>query len=258
MQCILANKLVVNIIGSKDNIIDQIKELKVHFYNKGVRQYIDRLIYANSSSDNVSQESKYILYCIIKYFYGLDVSEIKVPLPKLPMASYDDKFHYDADKLNALLDEKDNIIEQCKLLREHKNMKGLNEYINNVLENYDYDITLANISRDFEIFCINKYFYGLDVSEVEPRAFDLRPYTYVFRKKVKEYIPEHFTDFKEIKKGDKVKILNGPFNNMIGYIYDINNESLKLTIMIDFSGIKTPIELDYNSDKVIKVDDNYE
>ena len=253
MYGIKVTKRVANIIRSKETIMDQMLELRNNFYNKGVRQYIDRLIFSNVHSDSL--ESKYILYCIAKYIFGLEVKEVGVPLPKLPMASYGSEFHYDADALNALLSQKEDIIEQCKLLREHKNMKGLEEYFECVFEWYDYDVALANQSRDFEIYCINRYFYGLDVSEVKPRPLDLRPFIRerVVREKVE--IPVHFTDFLEIKKRDKVKILTGPFTNLIGTVTDINPKLVQVTVSIELFGQEDFIEIDMNQDKVLRVDD---
>ncbi len=255
MHGIKVTKKVANIIRLKENIIDQMLELKKNFLNKGVRQYIDRLMYDNVSwSDEL--ESKYILYCIAKYIFGLEVKEVKAPLPKLPMASYDSSFHYDADALNTLLNQKEDIIEQCKLLRDHQDMKGLEEYFDYVFEWYEYDMTLANQSREFEIYCINKYFYGLDVPKVKPRPLDLRSYIHerVVHEKIE--IPDHFTDFEEIKKGDKVKILTGPFTNMIGPVSNINTELLQVTVMIKLFEQEMPIEIDMNTDKVLKVDDD--
>ena len=254
MYGIQTTKEVANIIRSKENIIDQMLELRKHYRKKGVRQYIDRLIYINNPNQD-SPEARYIRYCIVKYFYGLDANEVDKPLPKLPMASYEKKYHYNADALNALLSQKEDIIEQCKLLRCYNNLKGMQEYIDAVFEKYDYDVALAGQSRDFEIYCINKYFYELDVPEVKPRPFDLRAYTDVFRKKVKEDIPSHFTNLEEIKKGDQVKLLTGPFKDMVGTVTDINLALLKLTIMINLFGQDEQIELDTNTDKVLKVED---
>ena len=90
---------------------------------------------------------------------------------------------------------------------------------------------------------------------MKPRPFDLRAYTDVFRKKVKEDIPSHFTNLEEIKKGDQVKLLTGPFKDMVGTVTDINLALLKLTIMINLFGQDEQIELDTNTDKVLKVED---
>ena len=252
MYSIRATKEVANIIRSKDNIIEQMLELKKNYRKKGVRQYINRLIYmAMHHEDDL--EFKYILYCIVKYFYGLEVAKVKAPLPKLPMASYSKKYHYIPDELNDLLKENEDIITQCKALRANKNMEGLDEYIDYVFEFYDYDVALANQTRDFEIFCINKYFYGLDVPEVKPQPFDLRPYLKERTITKKEEIPKEFTAFEDIKKDDKVQILNGAFKDMVGKVSNVNKESL--TVSLNLFEQTFLIELDSKTDKVLKIDD---
>lgn len=254
MYSIKATKEVANIIRSKDNIIEQMLELKKNYRKKGVRQYIDQLIYmAMHHEDDL--EFKYILYCIVKYFYGLEVAEVKAPLPKLPMASYSKKYHYNPEELNDLLYENKDIIAQCKALREHKNMKGLDEYLDDVFEFYDYDVALAKQTRDFEIFCINKYFYGLDVPEVKPQPFDLRPYLKERTIIKKEEIPKEFTAFEDIKKDDKVQILNGAFKGAVGIVSDVNEEALQLTVILDLFDQTLPVEIDTETDKVLKIDD---
>ena len=167
-----ASKEVKKILDSKDNIVDQLKELRKYRYKKGVIEYIDRLIYGNQN-DDYDSECKYILYCIVKYFFELDVNEVKEPLPKLPLYS---SSNFDIEKIQKLLESKDNIIDQCILLREHKNSKDVLEYIASTKERYIYDLELANVNREFEIYTISKYFYGLDVSEVKPSHIKLNAY----------------------------------------------------------------------------------
>ena len=167
-----ASKEVKKILDSKDNIVDQLKELRKYRYKKEVIEYIDRLIYGNQN-DDYDSECKYILYCIVKYFFELDVNEVKEPLPKLPLYS---SSNFDIEKIQSLLESKDNIIDQCILLREHKNSKDVLEYIASTKERYIYDLELANVNREFEIYTISKYFYGLDVSEVKPSHIKLNAY----------------------------------------------------------------------------------
>ncbi len=167
-----ASKEVKKILDSKDNIVDQLKELRKYRYKKEVIEYIDRLIYGNQN-DDYDSECKYILYCIVKYFFELDVNEVKEPLPKLPLYS---SSNFDIEKIQSLLESKDNIIDQCILLREHKNSKDVLEYIASTKERYIYDLELANVNREFEIYTISKYFYGLDISEVKPSHIKLSTY----------------------------------------------------------------------------------
>ncbi len=45
--------------------------------------------------------------------------------------------------------------------------------------------------------------------------------------------------------GDAVKVIDGPFNNFSGFVQEVNEEKLKLKVMVSIFGRKTPIELDF-------------
>jgi transcriptional antiterminator NusG len=45
--------------------------------------------------------------------------------------------------------------------------------------------------------------------------------------------------------GDAVKVVDGPFNNFSGFVQEVNEEKLKLKVMVSIFGRKTPIELDF-------------
>ena len=47
------------------------------------------------------------------------------------------------------------------------------------------------------------------------------------------------------KTGQKVRIIDGPFNDFIGTVADINMERAKVRIMVSFFGRETPVELDF-------------
>ena len=85
MNCFVATKEVKKILDSEDNIIEQKKNLRKYRYRKGGKNYIDKLICANQSLDN--DESKYILYCIIKYYYEIDIVKEMKPM-KIRLYSY--------------------------------------------------------------------------------------------------------------------------------------------------------------------------
>lgn len=46
--------------------------------------------------------------------------------------------------------------------------------------------------------------------------------------------------------GDAVKVTEGPFNNFTGFVQDVNEERMKLRVMVSIFGRKTPVELDFN------------
>ena len=45
--------------------------------------------------------------------------------------------------------------------------------------------------------------------------------------------------------GDIVKIIDGPFNNFSGTIQEVNEEKMKIKVMVSIFGRKTPVEIDY-------------
>lgn len=48
----------------------------------------------------------------------------------------------------------------------------------------------------------------------------------------------------EIKEGDKIKIIAGPFNSMYGHIESIDLENQKLKVLVDLFGQETSVEVD--------------
>ena len=46
--------------------------------------------------------------------------------------------------------------------------------------------------------------------------------------------------------GEPVKVIDGPFNNFSGTIQDVNEEKMKLKVMVSIFGRKTPVELDFS------------
>ncbi len=45
--------------------------------------------------------------------------------------------------------------------------------------------------------------------------------------------------------GDIVKIIDGPFNNFSGTVEEINEEKMKIKVLVSIFGRKTPVELDF-------------
>ena len=48
------------------------------------------------------------------------------------------------------------------------------------------------------------------------------------------------------RMGDQVKVIDGPFNNFSGFVQEINDEKMKLKVMVSIFGRRTPIELDFS------------
>lgn len=47
------------------------------------------------------------------------------------------------------------------------------------------------------------------------------------------------------RSGDFVKIIDGPFNNFSGIIQEVNEEKMKIKVMVSIFGRKTPVEIDF-------------
>ena len=47
------------------------------------------------------------------------------------------------------------------------------------------------------------------------------------------------------RNGDLVKIVDGPFNNFNGTIQEVNEEKMKIKVMVSIFGRKTPVEIDF-------------
>jgi transcriptional antiterminator NusG len=47
------------------------------------------------------------------------------------------------------------------------------------------------------------------------------------------------------KPGEKVRIVDGPFNDIIGIVGEIDTERTKVRVMVSFFGRDTPVELDF-------------
>ena len=46
--------------------------------------------------------------------------------------------------------------------------------------------------------------------------------------------------------GDPVKVIDGPFNNFSGFVQEVNEEKIKVKVMVSIFGRKTPVELDFS------------
>lgn len=47
------------------------------------------------------------------------------------------------------------------------------------------------------------------------------------------------------RNGDFVKIIDGPFNNFSGVVQEVNEEKMKIKVMVSIFGRKTPVEIDF-------------
>ena len=48
------------------------------------------------------------------------------------------------------------------------------------------------------------------------------------------------------RAGDPVRVIDGPFNTFSGFVQEVNQEKMKLKVMVSIFGRKTPVELDFS------------
>lgn len=61
-------------------------------------------------------------------------------------------------------------------------------------------------------------------------------------KKMEEAAPQMIADY---RVGDRVHITDGPFNDFRGVVAEIDQGRAKVTVMVNFFGRETPVELDF-------------
>ena len=49
----------------------------------------------------------------------------------------------------------------------------------------------------------------------------------------------------DLQKGNRVKVVDGPFTDFIGVVDEVNPEKAKVRVMVSFFGRETPVELDF-------------
>ena len=45
--------------------------------------------------------------------------------------------------------------------------------------------------------------------------------------------------------GETVTVIDGPFNNFSGLIQEVNEEKMKIKVMVSIFGRRTPVEIDF-------------
>ena len=137
--------------------------------------------------------------------------------------------------LNELIESKDNISEQLKLLRKHREREDVKEYINSLLEN--------RYVTDYVRYMINKYYFNnKEAVKVEKNSIErvfkvlLRP----VKVKTKKYAETN------IKVGDNVSIVDGPFNGFNGIVEKVDNEYAEFIISIKIFEESHSVNVDFD------------
>ncbi len=54
----------------------------------------------------------------------------------------------------------------------------------------------------------------------------------------------------DFEEGDKVKVIDGPFEDFIGVVQEINTQQRKVKVLVSMFGRETPVELDFTQIEV--------
>ena len=57
--------------------------------------------------------------------------------------------------------------------------------------------------------------------------------------------PVRTVDAAPYKKGDAVKVVDGPFMDFSGFVTEVNHDKQKIKVSVSIFGRPTPVELDY-------------
>ena len=91
------------------------------------------------------------------------------------------------------------------------------------------------------LFAIHPVLPGLSVWEMTQPLCD-RKKSHQILKRMEAEAPHVKVSFKE---GERVRIIDGPFNDFRGTVSEIDMEHAKVTVMVNFFGRETPVELDF-------------
>lgn len=217
------------LLSFNDNIIDQLKTLKKFKNNPEVQIYMMDFL--------CEKHSPYITYCVDKYYFDLDVSEVPEEIPNHQL------MYSPAEGLaKSILDSEDNIINQLKKLKENSDDEDVKNHIE--------WINSRNL-KPYDRYCLDKYYFGLDVPEVEPpkwRLYPYYPYEYeqveakVWKRKRKELISVYKKQ--NLKKGDYVKGFSSKYGEITGTLQSINYKTGIVTIKVDLFGKFCDFEVD--------------
>lgn len=219
------------ILDSCDNIIDQLLLLRHFKRNKYVKKYMKSLC-----SDH---NSPYFTYCIDKYYFGKDVPNVEIPVN-----TYAHLRTYGESKyISELLSKSDDIVEQMKLLRKHKNNKEVRKYIQ------DHANYLIN-SSEYVRFVLLYYYYDIECIDpgINAKTLNITLYKIYFKddedreEKLKQ---KRIKVNKRLKVGQNIMILEGPFNGMIGTLQE--KKENELMVLMNLFGDECAIKFGYDT-----------
>ena len=222
-------ELIDTLLSSQDNLIEQLALLKKFKSHRAVKRYMKAL--------NQLNLSPYKRYCIDKYYYDLDVEEVKIPdcfYPKLPLSN-------GLAFVNQLIGNTNDIREQVQNLKKYKNHDEVIGYVQSV---FPYFIDHSPYAR----YIILSNYYDIPYPEIYPTPQSLHItlddvwFPKLAKKREKREKKRIRKNLKSLKVGSKIVLCSGPFKGMEGVVLDKNEEAIRVEFIL--FGQKTDCELD--------------
>lgn len=228
-------EFVEKLLDSKDNIIDQLILLKQHKNHKEVKRYMKSLLSCYNSP--------YFNYCIDTYYLEKQVEPVEPKVGSLPN-------RFCNKEIEALIGSVDDLIEELTILRKNKRKKVVKEYMDQIKNHFYAEIPYYQ-------YCIAKYYDELDVEEVPKTAktLGITLYKIYYRNLELKQEKAKRRNFKKlnIKEGDEIKLLSGPFQSMVGTVKSVNKRNAEIVIIVNLFGQDTEL-LCTAEDKIMKLE----
>lgn len=142
-------------------------------------------------------------------------------------------------EVNELILSKDNFTEQLILLSEHKDNKNVQEYIEGILNN--------EYTTDYVKYMIEKYYYkNKNAIKCEKKTLEktfkvlLRPIEIKEKRNVST----------DIKVGESILIIDGPYKSINGTIKNIDNEYGEFEVLINLFGEEFTVKVKFEDVEV--------
>lgn len=142
-------------------------------------------------------------------------------------------------EVNELILSKDNFTEQLILLSEHKDNKNVQEYIEGILNN--------EYTSDYVKYMIEKYYFK-NKNAIKYEKNSLEKTFRVLLRPIE--IKEKRNVSTDIKVGERVLIIDGPYKSINGTIKSIDNEYGEFEALINLFGEEFTVKVKFEDAEV--------
>lgn len=142
-------------------------------------------------------------------------------------------------EVNELILSKDNFTEQLVLLSEHKDNKNVQEYIDGIMGN--------QYTTGYVKYMIEKYYYKNE-NAIKCEKNSLEKTFKVLLRPIE--IKEKRNVSTNIKVGESILIIDGPYKNINGTIKSIDNEYGEFDVLINLFGEEFTVKVKFEDVEV--------